>query len=143
MNCVINYFVTSLFVRHPQLHHSSPTLRNRYRSELVTTTFPSFPFLKPTRKNGFESRQFFIYGNNLYTGAFYANSIFIFYLKYLLKVLNVTFHFVIELRKCSNFPHLFIMVSLGCAVPSIITSTHYAKLGTSRVMGSLQRLSCK
>ena len=70
-----------------------------------------------------------------------ANSSIIFYLKYPLDVLNVTFHLCLELRNCTNFYHLFIRVSLGYPAPWIITSTHYVELGIANVMGSLQRLA--
>ena len=79
-----------------------------------------------------------MHGNKLHSGAFSANSAIIFYLKLPLKVLNVTFHLVLELRKCSNFHHLFNSVSLMCGAPWIITTTHFVYLRTPRAMGSLQ-----
>ena len=77
-----------------------------------------------------------------YTGAFSPNSANIFYLKQAFKVFNVTFHLVLELRKCSNFHHFFIWILAWFPAPGIVTSTHSVDLGTQQVMGSLQRLSC-
>ena len=41
------------------------------------------------------------------------------------KVLNVTFHLVLELRKGSNLYHMILMISGRCSAHWIITSTHY------------------
>ena len=46
---------------------------------------------------------FFINGNKLYTSAFVANSVIIFYLKYTLYVLNVTFHYI----NCIGFQTIY------------------------------------
>ena len=77
---------------------------------------------------------------------FPPNSAIILYLKKLFKVFNVTFHLVLEVRKCSNFHHFFIWVSARFTSPWIFTSNHHADLGTIKAMGSLhwslQGLSC-
>ena len=57
-------------------------------------------------------------------------------------LLNITFHLVLGLRKCSNFHKLFNKVSGSFPSPWIITSSHYVELGTPRTMGLLWRLSC-
>ena len=72
----------------------------------------SFSFPKTKRNNtvGLQFDHSFLW---LYTGAFSPNSAIIFYLKYPFKVFNVTFHLVLEVRKCSNFYHFLLGFQLG------------------------------
>ena len=60
-----------------------------------------------------------------------------FYLKCTFKVFNVTFHLVLAVRKCSNFPPFFIWVSARFPSPWTFTITHHVDLGTLKAMGSL------
>ena len=72
-----------------------------------------FPKAKLNNPAVFGIWLFFIYGNKQYTGAFSPNSAIIFYLKQAFKVFNVTFHLLLELRKCSNFHNFFVGFQLG------------------------------
>ena len=65
--------------------------------------------------------------------AFFPNSAIIFYLKYLFKVCNVTFHLVLEMIK-------FFLIGVSAKFTSacwIFTSTQHVDLGTLKAIGSL------
>ena len=87
--------------------------RNWIRCELGTPKFPDLPFLKPnTLTKSFEILKFFLHGNKLQTASLSSNVAISFFQKAPLQVFNLTFHYLLEFKKCSKYHYMFLLISL-------------------------------